>query len=142
MQPLNLDLNNVDTTPDRLQKGKVKVAVKEASFVESKNKPGNYNLALVFTTVLPEVSSKGGTINPGYQLRSYLPVQQSENEKAPDFKVALAKVLDAVLGERPQLNEETLKSFIGRELYLKVNLKEDDTYGWTNEVKDFEAVSE
>jgi hypothetical protein len=144
MQPLNLNLNGVDTTPDRLQKGKYVMEIKEASFVESKNTAGNWNLLVVFATVQDETSQKGSTLSPGMQVRTYMPCQQSDNPKAPDFRVQLAKFLDGVYNTpeaRPDLQAAVASGeLVGKQLMVSVGFKEDETYGPSNEVKDFAPV--
>lgn len=144
MQPLNLNLNGVDTTPDRLQKGKYVMEIKEAAFVESKNVSGNWNLLVVFSTVQEETSQKGTTLQPGMQVRTYMPCQQSENPKAPDFRVQLAKFLDGVYNTpdaRPDLQQAVASGeLVGKKVEVSVNFKEDESFGPSNEVRDFHPV--
>jgi hypothetical protein len=146
MDPLNLDLSGVDTTPDRLNnKAKVIVQITEAAIEESKKTPGNHNLKVVFATVNDEASQRGGTLKAGYQLRTYMPLQQSQNPDAPDFKVGLARLLDAVFNTpeaRPNLNGETLLAMKDRLVQVTVKLEESEDFGLSNSVSRIDPVIE
>lgn len=146
MDPLNLDLSGVDTTPDRLNnKAKVIAQIIEVAVEESKKVPGNHNLKVVFATVNEEPSHKGGLLKPGYQLRTYLPLQQSSNPDAPDFKVGLARLLDAVFNSsdaRPALNGETMLAMKDRLVQVTVKLEDTEDFGLSNSVSRLDAVIE
>lgn len=137
----NIDLAGVDTSMPRLEKGKYAAIIEDVSVEPSKKNPANQNLLVKFKTTEDGVSTRGEKINAGYPLRRYLPLQQSDNPNAQDFRKALAQLVDAAFGtsqaDRPALNSETLQSLKGKELELTVSIQEDEQYGESNDVKSF-----
>jgi hypothetical protein len=145
MDPFNMDLSDVDTTPARLNKGKYAMKIKEIKFETSKKDESKTNLLVVFSTLNDQTAQTGLVLNAGYQCRSYLPCQQSDNEKAPDFRIKIAKLLDAAFGNptvRPRLNPETLAAMADKELMVTVGFEVVDGFGPSNDVKDFTAIVE
>jgi hypothetical protein len=134
---LNIDTNDVDTSMPCILDKKVGATITEATIEQ--NKRGNgFNLVVKFSTSTVAEGS-AGPINPGYPLRKYYPLQQSENPKAPDFRRDIALLIDAVFqpespASRPPLNTETVNDMIGKEVILKLKIEESDEYGAQNSV--------
>lgn len=144
MQPLSLELSGTDLTPDRLPKGEYGFTIKSAEFVAGKV-DGRYNLLTIYKLNEDAVSQRGNPISAGYEIRSYRPLQQSDNPKAPDFKVALTKDIMATFGiadvaEVPALNDELLAAMAGRPVILSLSLDDIEEFGPSNSVKAVKAV--
>ncbi len=147
MPALNLKLNDTDLTRDVLPKGDYVFVVSDAEFSESKKTPGNWNLHLTLKLASDETSQRGKFISKGYQVQTWMPLQQSENEKAPDFKVGLVKCLMAVFGvtevaEVPDLTEELLPEFKNREVIVSLNMEDNEEFGASNSVKGFKLAAQ
>lgn len=136
----DLDTTSVDTRPDRLESGTYDCIVKDAKVEESKKTPGNYNLHVEFATLDEANSQKGTVLNAGFPIHSYLPLQQSENDKAPDFKVALTKLFEAAFGERVRINADSITGLIGKTVKVKGKLKKDEEYGESFNINDYLAA--
>jgi len=138
MLNLNVQLADVDTSMPRLASGDQAIRIDSLEVVESKKTPGNFNLMTIFSTTEPAASTRGDVINPGYKLRRYYPLQQSETEGAPDFKRDLAVLIDAAMGtnqsDRPELNDETARLLIGRVVSARIKVSEDEVYGESNDI--------
>lgn len=140
----DVDLKKVDTTPPRLPAGLIPVQVSKSEIKQNKREDG-YNWVVTFSTTEPLQDSKGErTINPGYPLTAYLPLQPSDNPKAPDFREGLAKLIDAAFGtsmeDRPTFNEELVGAIVGQELKLRISLEDDPTYGLSNNIKGYASL--
>jgi hypothetical protein len=143
---LNLDLNGVDTASPVLEANSYVAEIAEVKVVENKAKTGN-NLVVVFktcstaTSVQGRAEGKSDDVKPGWTLRQFMPLQQSENPDAPDYRKQLAALQDAVEGttkdSRSQFNPYT---YVGRQVLLRVTVKDDETYGLTNEIRKVSAV--
>ncbi len=92
---LNINLKEVDTSRPVLVEGKFLFSVKECSVVPKKDDPSKRNLMVVFALDQEADSVQGDKINPGFQVRRYLPLQQSDNPNAQDFTKDLVRFLDA-----------------------------------------------
>lgn len=142
---LNLDLKNTDISSPRLAAGKYDLEISSVDCQPSKRDESNYNLLVEFKTTDEAPDNKGGTLQPGYTLRRYFPLQQSPNPKAPDFKVDITKLLMAAYNveqsECPDFNDETVSGLVGRRLTASVKLKDDEQYGPSNEVGGFKAIA-
>lgn len=138
MLPTNIDLNDVDTSRPVLIDGKYPCTIKEVSVKPNKAQTG-HNLVVIFSLLEAGDSTAGTTIGAGYQLRRYMPLQQSENPDAPDFKVDIARLLDAAFQttqeDRPPLSDETIAALHGREVLVSVKVTESEEYGTGNDVR-------
>lgn len=142
---LNLDLKNTDISMPRLAAGKYDLEISKVDCEPSKKDANNYNLIVEFKTLDEQPDNKGGTLQPGYILRRYFPLQQSPNPKAPDFKRDLTLLTMAAYNvpqsECPEFNDETVQGLVGRRLNANVKLKDDEEYGPSNEVGGFKAIA-
>lgn len=141
---LGLDLSGVDTSRPALEEGLYVLAVKDVKKEPSKKTPGNHNLLVVFETTSDATDVTGEkTISPGYQIRKYYPLQQSTNDKAPDYKADLARLQDAVegteQGNRPPFNPF---NYVGRQVLAKLKVENTDEYGNQNAIAKLEPVTE
>lgn len=141
---LNIELKGIDTSMPRLEAGEYLCSIKEVKMEENKAKTG-HNMVVQFATMEDAQSTTGDTLAPGWTLSKYYPLQQSENEKAPDFRRDICRLVDAAFkieddSDRPDLNEETLLQLVGQEVVVKVALRESDEYGIQNEIKSIRAV--
>jgi len=105
---LGLDLSTVDVSRPCLPEMVHVLAVDKVEVKDNKAGTGR-NLVVVFKTVNDSPDVTGArVISAGYPITKYYPLQQSDNEKAPDFKADLARLQDAVegtkQGERPAFN--------------------------------------
>jgi len=135
---LELDLTDVDTSFPTLQENTVLVRVINAEIVPTKkdNEDGSKkNLMMTYATVTENPSTSGDVIAPGYPLKEWYPLQQSDNPNAPDYKVGLAKLLEALFGERPQFNQATIDMMGGKEALALVKVRETEEFGKQNDVK-------
>jgi hypothetical protein len=145
IDPLNLNINTneVSTSFPVLPAGSYVFEVKQAS-AEAAKQPGNYNLVVGFALAQEAVLADGNTVNPGFPLTRWYPLQQSENPKAPPFMRDICVLLDAAFGttqdNRPPLNNETLAALTGRQVRASIIVKNDPTYGMTNEIGRLSAV--
>jgi hypothetical protein len=141
---LGLDLSNVDTSRPCLPEGIMVLEIGKVSKEESKKSPGNHNLLVQFKTTSdsPDVTGEKN-IGAGFAISKYYPLQQSSNDKAPDFKADLARLQDAVegtkQGERPPFNPF---NYVGRLVMAKLKVVTSDEYGTQNEIAKLEFVTE
>ena len=135
----NIDLSNVDTEMPVLCDGTYNFEIKEFEVAENKKKTG-HNLCVKFALTTPGDSVKArergesNDISPGFQVRKYYPLQQSDNENAPDFRRDLAVLQEAALGAKGELNNETLEQLRGKQVAIKVKVTDSDVYGLGNDV--------
>ncbi len=146
-EPLQLDIptQEVDTAMPRLIDGDYPCRVDKQEIVPSKQGEGKHNLLVIFKTTVPAESQKGDSVNAGYPVRKYYPLQQSENPDAPDFRRDLCLLLDAAYNvedpaNRPNITNDTLAGLMGKEVLVKVKLVDDEEYGWSNEVRGVNAI--
>ena len=135
---LNVQLSGVDTSMPRLASGNYPLRIVKHEVVESKKVAGNNNLLMHFETTQPAESTRGDVIQPGYKLRRYYPLQQSETEGAPAFERDLAVLIDAAYGtdasNRPNLSDETVLGMYGKEVLGSVKVEKDEAYGESNSI--------
>lgn len=141
---LNIDIKNVDTSMPRLLAGQYLCKITEASVAANKAGTG-HNLMVIFSTLEEGESNQGKVLAPGQQFRKYYPLQQSENENAPDFRRDLTTLFDAAFkvsdpADRPAITVDNIAALNGEEVVVSVNLKEDPEYGLQNEVRGVKAV--
>lgn len=124
---LNVDLTQTDNSFPVLADNQCQVMVQSAEVIDNKDKTGK-NLLVIVKTTQEYPSSEGVSINPGYQLRSYFPLQNTDNE-AFDFKKNLAGLVDALFkpasdADRPIFNNELIGMMAGREALATVKVGE------------------
>lgn len=143
---LNINLQEVDTSRPVIVAGKYAFSVKECSRVPKKDDPNKFNLLIVFTLDQEAETVQGGTVQPGYQIRRYLPLQQSDNPNAPNFIIELVRFFDAAFDiESPEQRSTVFPDpgeFVGRALGLIVSVQEDDAMGKSNDVRGFLRLSD
>lgn len=117
---LNVDMSDVSTAMPLIPNGTVALlGIK--SFEVSPNKAGTgKNLMVQFFLEEPTTSTMGDTINRGFPLRKYYPLQQSDKEGAPDFRRDVKLLLMAVFNTDedncPNLTSETLSQLPGQQV--------------------------
>lgn len=142
---LNVDLREIDTNRPVIKDGKYLFTIKELSKVEKKDDSSKHNLKIVLALAQAATTPDGDTIMPGYTLRRYLPLQQSETEGASDFRRDLVLFLCAAFNIDPKDKTSIpsqyppLEMFINRQLQATVKVKDDDT-GKSNDVGYFDRV--
>jgi hypothetical protein len=144
--PLSFEIDMTETSTDmpRFPKGEYLFAIKEAKIEPNKAQTG-HNLLVIFASREATKSHTGDPISPGYTVRKYYPLQQSDNENAPDFKRDIAILLDAAFGvknpaDRPKLNTETISALVQRPVVLALSLKDSDDFGLQNEIRSVKPV--
>jgi len=143
---LGISLREVDTSRPVLKDGKYRFTIKEVSRVPSAKTPGNFNLLAIISLAQQGETPDGLTIQPGFQLRRYMPLQQSPTDGAPDFKVDITRFICASFGLDPVADKERIPercpsfdNFIGREIMATVKVTDDDT-GKQNDIRGFSKV--
>tara|TARA_R110000803_G_scaffold136034_1_gene202981 strand:+ start:7580 stop:8062 length:483 start_codon:yes stop_codon:yes gene_type:complete len=136
---LNVDLSQVDTSYPVCEAGIHACTVKALEVVPKKDDPSKRNIKASFalTEAAPRAGMPGEFVNAGYVFVNYMPLQQSDNPNAPDFKVGLAKFLDAVLGTTEEDRPKTFpqpSELIGLACNVVVKVEEDDVFGTRNNV--------
>ena len=139
---LGLDLSGVDTSRPLLPEALYILAIDKVELKENKRQDGK-NLVVTFKTTSDAMDVTGARpISAGFTITKYYPMQQSTNEKAPDYRVDLAKLQDGVegtkQGERPPFNPF---NYTGRLVMVKLRVrKSDDEFGDQNEIGKIEPV--
>jgi len=132
MLDLNIDLTNVDTSYPAAAIGEHHMRVTKVDRSEWAKSPGNYSLVVSFTNVEPLMATSGREIAPNGFIANYrLALQQSDNERAPDFKLDLAKLVESAYGEKRVLNSENMMGLVGKEMLVVFKAARDTTYGET-----------
>lgn len=139
---LNIDISSHDASRPLLPDGQYAGQVKSVTVEPSKAVPGNYNLVVVVATTEPNVSTKGTTINPGFEVKRWFPLQASEKQiaagNAESFKDSLALLIDGLFnttqGNRPALNQELITQMHGKPVLFSVKVRQDDQYGDSNDL--------
>lgn len=144
LDDLNVDITDTDTTIPRLPDCQVAAEITKATVAENSRQDG-MNLVVDFATLEEHEAADGKrTVNAGYPLRTWYPLQQSDNPKAPDFRIGLAELSDAALGtsqgNRPSL-KEMVSALPGRKVSVRIQFEEDEQYGPSNRVRRVKALS-
>ena len=134
---LNINLNAVETSRPVLSPGTWPMEVKVVEIQENKAKTGR-NLMVVFALADEATSTKAAEegrtndLSPGYVLAKYYPLQQSEHPKAPDFRVDIARLIDAAFGtsqgNRPSFSE-ALSQIEGKVVAVRTKVRSSEEYG-------------
>ena len=142
--PLNLNINlaGVDTSRPVVADGTdTPMTVVEVSVDENRAKTG-HNLVVVFATTQPVQSTKGKTINPGYRLTKYYPLQASPKQVESGMgdrpAIDLAMLVDALFGtdmtNRPNLDAEVIRQMTGKTARVILKIRESEEFGEQNEI--------
>jgi hypothetical protein len=139
---LGMDLSTVDVSRPCLPEQMHVLSIDSVEVKPNKKETGR-NLVVVFKTVNDSPDVTGAKIiSAGYPITKYYPLQQSDNEKAPDFKADLARLQDAVegtkQGERPPFQPF---NYVGKLVMARIRIKKDEEYGDSNEIAKLEAVT-
>jgi hypothetical protein len=128
---IKIDLSGVSTKSKHINVGDYLATIDKLEVMPNKAQTGS-NLLVMFKVVGPTTSldaAANGETNDmpnGAVLRKYYPLQQSENAKAPDFRVDLCRLIDAAYSTnddtRPDLSDETLNGLLGRSVMLTTRL--------------------
>jgi len=128
------DSNEVETARPLVAPGKYPGKVKEFS-IEPNSKQTGRNLVVrfEFTQDVPSCKIVDGKVGPksitndlkaGFTVTKWYPMQQSDNEKAPDYKEDLVRLQDAALhtkkGSRPRYNPS---EFVGKDVLIGVSIQ-------------------
>lgn len=135
----NIDLTEVKVAYPSLAVGKHKATITKMERVAWRDKPDKSSLVVEMTLAEPAHDTKGNAVNPGYVFRHRIALQQSDNERAPDFRRDLATLIDAVEGTsdktgRPPFTGAWCESAIGKLVEVEFKVAKDPQYGET-EVK-------
>jgi hypothetical protein len=140
LNDLEFDTSDVDTSRPYLSAGEHLFTVKSVQVLPSKKNPANKNLRVDFALTNPTEAENGTMLNAGFPLSRYFSLQQSDNPKAPDYRVDIVKMLEAVYSERVAFTAETVGGMVGREVICKLKVTESDEFGTSNEITAFKAV--
>jgi len=132
MLDLDIDLTQVDTDYPSASIGDHHMRITRVEQVAWKSDSSKSSLAVQFTNVEPVLSTKGREMAPGFLVSTWrLALQQADNERAPDFKIDLAKLVEAAYGEKVRLNQENLDGLVGKEVLVTFKAAKDTAYGDT-----------
>jgi hypothetical protein len=139
---LGIDLSGVDTSRPCLPEQLHVLNIDKVEIKPNKKETGR-NLVVVFKTVNDSPDVTGARIiSAGYPITKYYPLQQSDNEKAPDYKADLARLQDAVegtkQGERPPFQPY---NYVNKLVMARIRVKKDEEYGDSNEISKLEPVT-
>lgn len=137
----NLNLENVDTEYPVLKPGLYRMRIES---IEAQLNKAETAHNLVVKLVLSQdncQSDANEPISPGYKLTYYIGLKENP-EKGYDPRKNLAQLQEAATGTKGQWNPAEL---IGREVFAKLVIEDNDTYGKSNKVsylKSLPATSE
>lgn len=137
----------VDTTPPVPIAGSHVVELAGVEVKENKKQNGN-NLILTFKLVnavaaLPGKDGSPRQCNPGFTYNEYLPLQQSENPNAPDYRVKICRIFDALAGTDDSTRPGNLPfgTLIGKQCIIVTEPKQEEGYGLVSRIKQFNQLS-
>ncbi len=109
-----------------------------------KKNPNNNNLVLKFAIdnevpALPATDGTPKTCPAGYQITDWLPMQQSDNPKAPDFRVKLCRVYDALAGTNDDDRPASLPfgALQGKKVILVLEPENSPDFGFNARIKKY-----
>jgi hypothetical protein len=141
--PLNLSsfsIKDVDTSMPCPVGGAAILNISNAEVGENKAQTG-YNLMVEFALAEERESTTGGVISPGFKLRKYYPLQQSQSEKAPDFRRDIAVLYKAVYGpDSPDFDPETVSQLIGHQVEATLKVVNSEQYGEQAEIRNLKHM--
>lgn len=129
---LNIDIKDTDTSFPVLKAGMHEMIIKETNIAPNKAGNGN-NLLVVFATTEESESLSGDTLKPGFTVRKYYPLQDSEKDNSM-WKRNLATLIDAALkiknpSDRPLITEEVIASLRGESVKVTTKIEHSAEYG-------------
>jgi hypothetical protein len=136
MLDLNIDLTDVSTTMPVLSSGLYNMVISDMEVQENKKKTGN-NLVVTFKTTTAETSvqamekGEADDLKPGYPVKKWYPLQQSDNENAPDFRRDLAALQEAAVGSKGLFDMDQIR---GKAVAVKIGVSDSEQYGLSNDV--------
>lgn len=132
MLDLDIDLTQVDTEYPSAAIGDHHMRITKVEQVPWKSDTSKSSLAVQFTNAEPVISTKGRELAPGALVSTWrLALQQHDSERAPDFKIDLAKLVEAAYGEKVRLNNDNLLGLVGKEVLVTFKAAKDTQYGDT-----------
>ena len=130
---LGIDLASVDTSMMVLVDGLYPVNITDIEVKANKNNTGNNLIVSMETTGVAtsfDAHEKGeaNNVKPGWKLKTWIPLQQSENPDAPDFRKRLAELQDAVDGTNKETRLPGFQParFVGQQVVVKVKVAVND----------------
>jgi hypothetical protein len=138
----------VDTTPPCPAAGQAVATL--ANVEQSQNKKGTgHNLVLKFTLdnetiALPAPDGTTKRCAPGYAITEWLPLQQSDNPKAPDFRVKLCRIYDALAGTTDDTRPNNLPfgALLGKKVILTLEPENSPEFGFNPRIKKFTFLNQ
>lgn len=129
MDPLDIDIdtNSVDTSRTVLAETLADLEITSAVPSENSRKDG-YNLVLTLKTTAELEDLKGGKVQPGFQLKNWIPLQSKDKETGEptnDWMRNVIQAIDAALGtsqeakNRPSLKEGVAK-LVGKTVRARI----------------------
>ena len=114
------------------------------------NKKGNgNNLILKFqldneVPALPATDGSPKTCPAGYSITEWLPLQQSDNPKAPDFRKKLCIVYDALAGTNDDTRPASLPfgTLQGKKVILNLEPENSPDFGFNARIKKFQYLAQ
>ena len=141
---LNVELANHDASRPLLPDGQHEGIIANVQVVMSKNAdtPTFRNLMVTVKTTMEIMSTKGGMLAAGYELKRWLPLQASQKQidagNANSWKDQLSNMVDGIFGcspaDRPALNSETITEMIGKAITFSSKVRHDEQYGDSNDL--------
>lgn len=139
--PLDLGTNpqEVDTQAPVLVDGEYRFVIAKADVVEAPpEKDQTHNLRVQFATTGEERTTQGGTVQAGYPVSRTYPLTKS-------WERDIAKLVDAALqceaSERPSSWVECFNQLPGRELFVRVTVRDSDQYGLQNDIRGYRSLN-
>lgn len=113
----------------------------------SKQTGTNLVVSFALDQAVPALPAKDGTPRscpPGHLITEWLPLQQSDNPKAPDFKFRLCKLFDACMGTDDDTRPDPLPlgSVQGKKVILTLEPESSEDYGFSSKVKKYTFLAQ
>lgn len=153
MIPLNLKLQDVDTSMPILMEGKYPVRITKTELVESQKNAGSFNLKVTYELVEDAVGTKGEQIKAGFQLTRYYPIPPYANgEHDESFMKTLTMFQLAACGlenkpenvkQLPDFDQVFVANLPGKMVMASIRTskaKEGDEYGPKSEIGSVTAI--
>ena len=149
--PMNFAIalgGRVDTTPPCPAAGSYVATLSNVDCKPNSKGTGN-NLILQFQLdnpgpALPSASGEPKTFSAGFRLTEWLPLQQSDNPNAPDFRVKICKIYDAIAGTDDDTRPSNVPfgSLLQKKLILVIEPQHDEQYGMQPRIKKFQYLAQ
>lgn len=138
--PLDLGTNpqEVDTQAPVLVEGTYKMAIAKAEVIDAPpEKEQSHNLRVQFQTQEAAKSTNGQDIQPGYPVTRTYPLTTS-------WERDIARLVDAALhttkGTRPPTWAAAFQQLPGRQLLVRLTVRDSEQYGLQNDVRGYDAI--